>query len=203
MVVLFFLDRKFRVLPSAIHEYMPMHHHGLVLTDITITTCTSVNPFSSCQLDPNVWHRIEKDLYLGNGVLSSAFLHVRRMREEDLTADDRVVVDVTVGRLNPSAAEKAREGEQWESRPMGLWVKRSARRHASDSKDAVTGIDLLFGEDAVEARDGWLFPGGTEAPYQSSYSVMGVWCIQLAENEIRELQQEVLNSIIDGFRSNV
>jgi hypothetical protein len=36
-----------------------------------------------------------------------------------------------------------------------------------------------------------------------SYSVMGVGHTQLAENEIRKLQQEVLDSIVDGFGSNV
>jgi hypothetical protein len=32
---------------------------------------------------------------------------------------------------------------------------------------------------------------------------MGVWHTQLAENEIRKLQQEVLDSVVDGFGSNV
>jgi len=159
VIVLFFLDRNFRVLPSAIHEYMPSHHAGLVVTDITVTTCNGANPFSSCKLDPNVWHRIEKDLYLGKGIFSSAFIHIRRLKEEQLTADDRVVVDVTVGRLDPSATDKGREGERWEGRPAGLWVKTSERRHASDSKDAVTAVDVLFGDDAVEARDGWEMRG--------------------------------------------
>lgn len=159
MIVLFFLDRNFRVLPTAIHEYMPLHHAGLVVTDITIATCSSVNPFSSCRLDPNLWYRIEKDLYLDKTLFSSAYMHVRRLKEEQLTADDHVVVDVTVGRLDPAANDKVREGEKWEGRPAGLWVKTSSKKHASDSKDAVTAVDVLFGDDAVEARDGWELRG--------------------------------------------
>lgn len=138
---------------------MPTHHPGLVVTDMTVATCSSVNPFSSCRLDPELWQRVEKDLYLGRSVLNSAYLHVRRMREEQLTAEHRVVVDVGVGRLDPGAAEQdgggGRGDEAWEARPAGLWVKRSARRHASDSRDAVTAVDVLFGDDAVEVREGW------------------------------------------------
>ncbi|KAK1760973.1 Metallo-dependent phosphatase-like protein [Echria macrotheca] len=162
-IIIFFLDRNFRVLPSAIHEYLPTHHAGLVLTDLTITRCASYNIFSSCNLDPEVWHRVDKDLYLGKSTFSSAYLHIRRKREEELLPDDKVVVDVTVGRLDPSTSAahkgKASPDERWESRPNGLWVKRSSKRGASDSKDAVTAVDLLFGDDATEARPGWTITG--------------------------------------------
>src|SRR5580658_10364871 len=40
----------------------------------------------------------------------------------------------------------------------------------------------------VETSDRRPFPCGAETPCQSSYSVMGVWHTQLAENEIRKLQ---------------
>lgn len=159
-MVIFFLDRNFRVLPSSIHEYMPQHHAGLVITDVTISQCSSLNVFSSCSLDPDVWHRIDKDLFLGKS-FSSAYIHIQRKKEEDLKADDKVVVDATVGRLDPSTTEKGQndKGEKWEARPAGLWIKRSAKRQASDSKTAITGIDVLFGDDAVEARDGWSITG--------------------------------------------
>jgi 3',5'-cyclic AMP phosphodiesterase CpdA len=38
-------------------------------------------------------------------------------------------------------------------------IKRSNRRGVADSKKAVTGIDVLFGDDAVEARPGWAITG--------------------------------------------
>jgi hypothetical protein len=159
-IVLFFLDRNFRVLPNAIHEYLPTHHAGLVITDVALRQCSTLNVFSSCKLDPAVWHRIDKDLYLGKGLFSSAYLHVQHKREEELTADDKVVIDLAVGRLNPGANEKAGKGqEKWEARPAGLWIKRSNKRGASDSKNAVTAVDVLFGDDAVEARPGWAITG--------------------------------------------
>jgi len=163
-IVIFFLDRNFRVLPNALHEFLPSHHAGYVITDITIKRCASYNLFSSCNLDPEVWHRIEKDLYLDKATFSSAFVHIRRKREEELTAEDKVVVDVSVGRLDPAAVGgkdkgKTTPGERWESRDAGLWVKRSSKKGASDSKEAVTGVDILFGDDATEARPGWAIIG--------------------------------------------
>lgn len=156
--VVFFLDRNFRVLPSAIHEYMPQHHAGLLITDIAIKKCSSINLFSSCRLDPDAWHRVEKDLYLGKALVSSAYIHVKRKKEEELTSDDRVVIDVTVGRLDPGTGRKGQADERWEMRDAGLWIKRSAKKKAIDSKQTITAVDVLFGDDAVEARDGWEMP---------------------------------------------
>lgn len=156
--VVFFLDRNFRVLPSAIHEYMPQHHAGLLITDITIKRCSSLNVFTSCRLDPDKWHRIEKDLYLGKTLVSSAYIHVRRKKEEELTPEDKVVIDVTVGRLDPGTAVQGQADERWEVRDAGLWIKRSAKKQAIDSKQTITAVDVLFGDDAVEARDGWDLP---------------------------------------------
>ena len=138
---------------------MPQHHNGLVVTDITVAQCSTVNPFSSCQLDPDKWHRIEKDLFLGKGWVSSAYLHVARKKEEELAAEDRVVMDVQVGRLDPSTGKKGEADERWEARPAGLWVKRAPALRSGDSQKAVTAVDVLFGDDAVEARQGWAVTG--------------------------------------------
>ncbi|KAI1500536.1 calcineurin-like phosphoesterase [Biscogniauxia marginata] len=158
-LVIFFLDRNFRLLPNAVHEYMPQHHHGLVITDVTITICSSVNIFSSCKLDPETWHRIDKDLYLDKSWMYHAYVHVRRKKEGELATDDKVVVDIAVGRLDPATTIKGEADARWESRPAGLWIHRSAKPHASDSKNAITAVDVLFGDDAVEARDGWQVQG--------------------------------------------
>jgi len=106
-----------------------------------------------------VWHRIEKDLYLGKGWVSSAYVHIQRKREEELKPDDKVIVDVSVGRLDPSLGTKGESDEKWEARPAGLWLKRSGRRGASDSSEAITSVDVLFGADAVDPRDGWQMTG--------------------------------------------
>jgi hypothetical protein len=158
-LVVFFLDRNFWVVPKVIHDYMPLHHTGLVITDVQITKCSSLHPFRSCELDPALWFRINKDLYLGKAMVSTAYLHVRRKKEEELTPEDKVVVDITVGRLNPGADAKAHDDDLWEAREAGIWIKRSTKRRASDNKHAVTAVDLLFGDDAVEARDGWELTG--------------------------------------------
>lgn len=91
--------------------------------------------------------------------MSSAYLHVRRKKEEELTSDDKVVIDITVGRLDPGATIKGQADERWEPREAGLWIKRSAKKKAIDSKQTITAVDVLFGDDAVEARDGWEMPG--------------------------------------------
>jgi hypothetical protein len=159
IIVVYFLDNRYRVLPSALHDYMPAHHPGLVITDVTVTKCSRLNFFASCKLDSDKWHRIEKDLYLGEGWVSSAYVHVQRKKEEELTTDDKVVLDVRVGRLDPATGTKGEGDERWEARPAGIWLKRSAKRHASDSNKAVTSVDVLFGADAVDPRDGWEMVG--------------------------------------------
>lgn len=141
---------------------MPTHHPGLVITDITVATCSSLNPFSSCELDSAVWHRVDKELYLGRAWATTAYLYISRKHEEDLTSNDRVIMDISVGRLNPAQAQERDESQSdefWEPRPGGIWIKRSGRRKSSDSDDVVTDVDVLFGDDAVEARDGWAIRG--------------------------------------------
>jgi hypothetical protein len=155
LVVLFFLDSRYRVLPSAIHTILPAHHPGLVITDITVKTCSSVNILSSCKPDSERWHRIEKNLYLGTSWFSSAYVFIERKKEEELTATDKVVMDVSIGRLDPANGANDEADTKWEARPAGIWLKRSGKRHASDTDSAVTGVDVLFGPDAVDPRAGW------------------------------------------------
>lgn len=82
-------------------------------------------------------------------------MHVQRKREEELTDADKVVVDVRVGKLDPVVGEKEQANEKWEHRTAGIWLKRSSKRHASDSRRSVTAVDVLFGADAAEPRPGW------------------------------------------------
>ncbi|MCJ1420711.1 hypothetical protein MMC32_007070 [Xylographa parallela] len=152
LLFIFVLDNRFRVLPNKVHGYLPMHHEGLVLTDITVTTCSLI---SSCSVPSDNWHRIEKDLYLDQGWFSHAYVHVQRKRQEDLLDTDRVVFDLRIGRLDPTVSEKDQGAERWESRSAGIWLLRSSKRHASDSQKAITAVDVLFGADAVEPRAGW------------------------------------------------
>lgn len=68
--------------------------------------------------------------------------------------NDRVIVDVRISKTEPAAVD-LHGVEKWESRPGGIWLKRTAKRHASDSEKAITAVDVLFGSDAVEPRPGW------------------------------------------------
>lgn len=98
---------------------------------------------------------MEKDLYLRKTWLSRAFVHVQRKREEDLQESDRVIFDIRIGRLDPGHSEQGQTAGQWERRPGGIWLLRSAKRFHSDPEKAVTAIDVLFGHDAVDPRPGW------------------------------------------------
>lgn len=127
-----------------------------MVTDITIVTCSSLNPFSKCRLNAEYWHRVEKDLYLGQGVLTKAFLYVRRKKEEELESHEELVFDVKISRLQPSTLDaSSSKDERWESRPAGLWIKKSAKRHINDPNKVVTGVDVLFGPDAADPRPNW------------------------------------------------
>ncbi|WEW57655.1 Phosphatase dcr2 [Emydomyces testavorans] len=150
LIFVLILDSQVAVLPSRIHHYLPTHHPGLVITDISLVTCSSLNLFSSCRLDPTVWYRVEKDLYLNSGWTSKAYIHVQRKKEEELGMDDKVVVDLKIGRLDPGAGVD----KKWESRPGGIWLLRSSH-HASDSPKRITAVDVLFGADAVDPRPSW------------------------------------------------
>lgn len=174
--MIFLLDNRFRVLPDAIHNALPAHHPGLVITDITVATCSSFNILSTCKLDSSKWHRIDKDLYLSKRWLNHAYIHIQRKKESELLDEDRVILDIRISRQDPSVSDKNHGTERWESRNGGIWLRRTAKRHASDSAKAITAVDVLFGSDAVEARPGWEIlnrpvilsnPGEAPAPHMT------------------------------------
>lgn len=146
------LDSRIRLLPASIHNHLPTHNPGFLVTDVTITTCSQINIFSSCNLDPKVWERVEKDLYLGKGwATTKAYLHLQRKKNEDLLPTDKIVVDLKMGRLDPGAGTD----HKWESRPGGIWLMRSSSQRTADSQKPITSINVLFGPDAVDPRPNW------------------------------------------------
>lgn len=149
------VDNTYSVLPTSIHNHLPAHHPGTIITDISIKTCTRGVPFSSCQLDPKEWHRLEKDLYLEKSWTRRAYLHIQSKQESEFRADDAAILDLHVGRTNPSSIQPPGPTEEWTSRPGGLWLLRSSKRHESDSGHAITAVDVLFGPDAADPRPGW------------------------------------------------
>ncbi|RMZ87787.1 hypothetical protein DV736_g4987, partial [Chaetothyriales sp. CBS 134916] len=153
--IIIFLDNRYRVLPSAIHNHLPAPHaHGYVTTDINIITCSKLGLFSKCALDGPNWHRVNKDLYLGTSYTSKAYLYVARKKEDDLKPHEQVLVDIRIGRLQPSTIDaKASKDSRWVSRPFGLWLKLTTKHPTAD--ELVTGVDVLFGADAVDPRSNW------------------------------------------------
>jgi hypothetical protein len=99
---------------------------------------------------------VEKDLYLRTGWTSAAYVQFQRKKEEELLPADKVVIDLKISRLAPEVQDDPKEDKaDWEQRPGGIWLKRTAKRHASDSHSAITSVDVLFGADAVDPRPGW------------------------------------------------
>lgn len=119
-----------------------------VVTDLTVCIFSSHRPFSTGRSDSRTWYRIEKDLYLYKSH-QSAWLYVALANEEELAAEDLVVVDITVGEPAPNASLDY----CWESRPGGIWVLRSS--FSGNIERAVTEVDVLFGIDAVDPRPKW------------------------------------------------
>ncbi|KAK7178614.1 phosphatase dcr2 [Paraphaeosphaeria sporulosa] len=132
-------------MPSIDHTVAVAHP---VVTDLNLCFLSpSLSP-STCGLDPRIWHRVEKDLLLYQSQ-QSAWLYVALANEEELAAEDLVVVDIRVGELPPNTGPNC----SWESRPGGIWVLRS--KFSKKIDEAVTEVDVLFGIDAVDPRPGW------------------------------------------------
>jgi Calcineurin-like phosphoesterase len=119
-----------------------------VVTDLTVTIVSPTALRSTCELDPQIWHRIDKDLYLHTSQ-QSAWLYVALANKEELGAKDLVVIDIRVGKQPP----KPSSDHSWESRPGGIWVLRS--KFSGKIDQAVTEVDVLFGLDAVDPRPQW------------------------------------------------
>jgi calcineurin-like phosphoesterase family protein len=120
-----------------------------VVTDLTITFSPTHQPAPDDVLSLPVWQRLEKDLYL-HSVRQSTWLQVAQAEETKLTTDDVVVIDIKISEDNPTSAGSA---GSWESRPGGIWLLRS--NYTAGGHKAVTGVDVLFGTDAVDPRPQW------------------------------------------------
>ena len=130
----------------------------LVVTDLTVRFCSSNQPLPTHALGSRRWLRIEKDLYL-HSAQHTAWLEISQAREEDLTADDLVVMEIRVGEFHPSAGNGSdSDGEhKWERQPGGIWVLRSP--YTGSRHQAVTAVGVLFGVDALDPRPQWVLMG--------------------------------------------
>lgn len=119
-----------------------------VVTDLDLDFGFETDDFSDRGIEAGVWRRIEKELYLHMSE-STAWLHIAEAKEHELTADDLVVTDIKVGDQCPGSSLET----SWESRPGGIWLLR--RKYDRGVHRVVTGVDVLFGEDAVDVRPEW------------------------------------------------
>jgi len=76
-------------------------------------------------------------------------LYVALANEEELVAEDLLVMDIRVG----EPPHNSSSDQSWESRHGGIWVLRSKFSGKVDM--AVTEVDVLFGVDAVDPRPQW------------------------------------------------
>ncbi|KAH7308765.1 Metallo-dependent phosphatase-like protein [Rhexocercosporidium sp. MPI-PUGE-AT-0058] len=119
-----------------------------VVTDLTVCIFSPTVSPSTCKLDPRIWYRIEKELYLYTSQ-QRAWLYVAQAGEEELAAEDLLVTDIRVGELPLNSSSS----HSWESRPGGIWVLRS--KFSGKIDQAVTEVDVLFGTDAIDPRPQW------------------------------------------------
>jgi hypothetical protein len=119
-----------------------------VITDLTISLTSLASPPPNSALNPTKWHRIQKDLFLHSSEMS-AWLIIAQAKESDLAPEDLVVANINVGK--PTVNEGLDDSRQ--SRPGGIWISR--KYFSGNISQVVTGIDVLFGVDAVDPRQQW------------------------------------------------
>jgi hypothetical protein len=154
------IPRFFRLLrPRMATPPIPYTTTHSVVTDLTIRTVDPRDPPPTPETSSQIWHRIEKDLYLHKS-RQTAWLYVALKDEKELEEGDFLVTDIRVGEPPPHAGL----GQEWDSRPGGIWVLRS--RFSGSIDQAVTEVDVLFGMDAIDPRPQW-------ALMQSSLEING------------------------------
>jgi hypothetical protein len=126
----------------------PNSETHLVVTDLRLCISPEARPPPTSASNLRQWRRIHEDLYLYKSD-QIAWLDVEYANENDLSAKDMVVVDITVGKQRPQSDS----GDTWESHSGGVWVLRS--KFSGNTDQVVTEMDVLFGIDAVDPRPHW------------------------------------------------
>lgn len=173
-LMLFIVDRQYSILPPSFQTRLLLQPPGHVVIDIKIESCILK---SGCpQSSKDGWYRVPKELGLGKRWSQSSFIYVKRVDEKTLGAGSNMVLDATVADsklesntppnyvikdINPEAdsqpltlSDISKAG--WVKRDHGLWIK-LGKGHMNT---AVTAVDVLFGEDAVDPRLSWRLNDG-------------------------------------------
>ncbi|VUC24891.1 unnamed protein product [Clonostachys rosea] len=119
-----------------------------IITDVTVIFGPCNNASSVRASEAWRWNYVPKDLHL-NSCKETAWLYFSQAKEEELTIGDQVVLEIRASEPKDSSIDTS-----WESRPAGLWLLKGGYKEGTDDS-FVTGVDVLFGEDAVEPRPGW------------------------------------------------
>ena len=98
-----------------------------IFTDLTVCIFSPTILFSTCELDPRIWHRVKKILYLYTSQ-RRAWLYVTLANEEKLVPENLLVMDIRVGKPNPNS------DHSWESRPGGDRAPLNHPRHGCSSR---------------------------------------------------------------------
>ncbi|KAK9476306.1 Metallo-dependent phosphatase-like protein [Lipomyces japonicus] len=136
----------------------------VLITDLQVKFCWR---YQACQIDGYL--RVPKDLYLEKSWTSQAYIFIKQVPPENLKSlDDPVVLDIHVGFSSPQSNEdKNLQGdssdvEQTQVDSKGNWVSRSHNiwlKFGKPTDFAVSGVEVLFGSDAVDPRFGWSLKG--------------------------------------------
>lgn len=143
--------------------------------------CNQIIERSDIENGDVIWHRIDKNLDL-NGEspnswsLYNEFLYVHIATKKRFNSPGRAIVDIALGDPNSkdppfyvvNDAQNSRAGRpksrldatynynNWESRSNGIWAKYDK----SNSENAITNVQYLFGNDIIEPRSDWTLVNG-------------------------------------------
>lgn len=168
-LVVFIVDNYYSILPPSFQSRLLLHQPGQVVIDLKVESCVLK---SGCSPGNAEWYRIPKELGLGKRWAKSSFLYVKRVKEDELKPNEKVVQDITVadpqvyGRdpppyvlndVNPESdiakalqlSDVSKSG--WVQKDHGIWIKYST----GTSTKAVSAVDVLFGYDAKDPRLSW------------------------------------------------
>ncbi|VVT56568.1 uncharacterized protein SAPINGB_P005155 [Magnusiomyces paraingens] len=208
--MLFLVDRYYNILPSAIQTRILLHQQGHVVVDLKVESCFLQ---SRCPITDQVWFRVPKELSLNKRWNRKSYLYVKRVKEEELTSNMPVILDVAVdlninNELPPHILkdiEKEEEKEEkkqnisqlsikdqhelagskgWTKEKFNIWIKRGKYNQFS----SITSVDVLFGHDAQDPRLGWQLREGFIGNEQKSLPRLTVRIGPKQENPEVELR---------------
>lgn len=118
------------------------------ILDIHIADCPKGSKCVTAGDSDSGWNKLDKNIYLKWGSGNQRWLSYKSSTSTPKTkrADAQVITDIKVLAQNDSS-----ETDGYKYKSNGIWLKFGS----SSDQDAITGIDLLFGNDSVEVRPGW------------------------------------------------